>query len=948
MASENTANKTDISPGIQTLTSVVDALPKEGRDAGRWCRIFTKKGVHPFDDIEWKIVDARISKPDGTVVFEQKNIEVPSWWNQTTINIVADKYFRMINGVREHSVKQVFSRVARRLTEWAKEQNYFNNDQDAEVYESELIYALLHQYGAFNSPVWFNIGVPNRRQAASACFISGVDDSLDDIMKFQASETRIFAGGSGSGANLSKIRSSYERLSSGAYTSGPLSWMEALDKYAKAMKSGGSTRNAAKMVVLDMEHPDILECKDGRPGFIPCKAVEEKRAHALIDAGYTGSYDDPNSAYKWVGYQNANHSVSIPDAFMEAVEEDGIWETKERLTGNTVTKYRARDLWSEIAQAAWVCGDPGIQFSDTINRWHTTPNEGPITASNPCSEFLHVDNTACNLCAVNLTKFYDGNDFNYERYQHAIRLFVTAQNAIIAKADYPTDEITHNSHRLRPIGLNYGNLGALLMRLGYSYDSNEGRAIAARLASLMTGNAYLVSAKLAARVGAFEAFEDNKQEMLEVMRMHQQANEDISNRWEINENDPFDDDVISESKDLWREVIKLGDKFGYSISQATLQAPLGTIGFLMGMDTTGIEPAFSLISYKSLVGGGSQVLVNGIVSQALRGLGYTDDQVNEITSYMTEAPDGSDFPRGHLEGAPNFKDEHLPVFDCAMATGPSQRCLSPMAHLKMMAAIQPLITCAQSKTVNLDNNVTPDEIADVYFESWKLGVKCVALYRDGCKRSQPLSTKAESPEEMVKEIIKEVAITKRRVMPVDVKGFRHRFDIIGHRGYIIVNEYPDGTPGEVFLKLGKNGSTVGGLIDGFTQLLSIALQYGVPLKKIIRSFVNTKFEPSGMTQNPDIRFTQSLYDYLFKYLDIKYFDGQVSNIRPSSIEINDDEESSPPPPLEDLGKIERSLSISPPPSMSLDAPICTNCGAVTRRNGTCYICDFCGTSNGCS
>jgi ribonucleoside-diphosphate reductase alpha chain len=817
------------SPGVTTLQTVIGNLPVEGKEAGRWTRVFTKKGVHPFDDIEWKIANAKIVNPKGETVFEQKGVEVPAWWGQTTINIVADKYFRIVDGKREWSVKQIFARVTKKLREWANEERYFNSEKDAEVFESELLYALLHQFGAFNSPVWFNLGVPDRRQAASACFISGVDDTVESIMQFQQSEATIFCGGSGSGANMSSIRSSYERLSSGALVCGPVGWMEGFDKYAKSFKSGGSTRNAAKMVVLDMDHPDILRTQDGRPGFITCKAVEEKRAHDLIDVGYSSAYDDPNSAYKWVSYQNANHSVSVPDTFMHAVEGGLPWETKERLTGETVHDYDARELWSEVAKAAWFCGDPGVQFTDTINKWHTTPESGRIKSSNPCSEFLHVDNTACNLCAINLTKFFDGRKFLADRFEQSVRLFVTAQNAIVGKAEYPTEAITEGSFALRPIGLNYGNLGSLLMRLGYGYDSDEGRAIAAQMASFMTGLAYSVSAKLAARTQPFPEFEKNKRSMLGIMRMHQEADASVLAQWSLLK-DPLDGEVLRLTAEVWKDVISLGEKFGYTISQATLQAPLGTISFLMGMDTTGIEPAFSLVTYKSLVGGGKMKLVNGTVRDALNNLGYRPADVEETCKYIED--------NGYIEGAPGLLSDHLPVFDCAMSAGPSKRHLTPLAHLRMMAAIQPLITCAMSKTVNLEESTTPEEIADLYMEGWKLGLKCVALYRDGCKKSQPLSTNEEKPKTLL-------STGERRHMPEDCQGHRHRFEIDGHKGYIVMNEYPDGKLGEVFLKFGKNGSTMGGLIDGFTQLLSVALQYGVPLDKLVRSFIHTKFEPSG-------------------------------------------------------------------------------------------------------
>lgn len=947
------------------VVSYSEDQAKSSREAGSWPRVFTSEGVHPFDSVEWKIVDAEIKKPNGKIVFEQKGIEVPAWWTQNNINVVADKYFRVINGIRERSVKQVFARVATTIRSWASEQNYFNTDKDGEIFEHELLYALVHQYGAFNSPVWFNLGVAGRKQAASACFISGVEDTVDGIMAFQESEAAIFRGGSGSGANLSDLRSSYEKISAGAFTCGPLSWMSGQNAYAGAFKSGGGTRNAAKMIVLDIDHPDILVTHDNRPGFVRCKAEEEKLAHDLVKIGYGVDYDDPNGAYKRVNYQNANHSVSISDSFMQALIDDGTWTTKERVTGKVVHAYKARDVWNEIAQAAWTCGDPGVQFSDMINKWHTTPKSGRIRASNPCSEFLHVDDTACNLCALNLTKFFDGRKFVFERFEQAVRLFSVSQMAIVDKAEYPTTKIAENSKKLRPIGTNYGDLGALLMKLGYGYDSDEGRAIAARMASLMTGLVYINAAKVAARVGAFPEFEKNRTDMLGVMKMHQEADSKIIERWmgpdSTSNRDPLGSDVVSRSAEVWKEAIALGSQYGYSISQATLQAPLGTISFLMGMSTTGIEPAISLVSYKSMVGGGFIRIVNSGVRDALIGLGYGEDTIDSIVKYVED--------NDTIEGAPGLKVEHLPVFDCAMPSGPSNRYLTPMAHIKMMAAIQPLITCAQSKTVNLPKTCTVQEIADIYQESWRLGLKCVALYRDGCKASQPLSTKkAEVEQEVVptpapqipsnvqslpvKPIRSPKDMTERREkLPSNVTGWRHKFIIDGYKGYIIVNEYPDGRPGEVFLKLGKPGSTVAGLIDGFTQLLSIGLQYGIPLDKLITSFIDTRFEPSGMTSNPQIRFTRSLYDYLFKVIDIHYFGGEHSGLS----ERLSKQAALPAP--EDLNEgISKSIdsdslipiSTSTEVRKNLDAPPCQNCGSITVRNGSCYLCRTCGNTTGCS
>lgn len=926
-------------------------------EAGSWQRVFTKEGVHPFDEIEWKKADAEIRRPDGTVAFEQKGVEVPSWWSQNTINVVADKYFRVVGGIREDSVKQMFSRVTSTLRRWATEQNYFNTEKDSEIFEQELLYSLIHQYGAFNSPVWFNLGVPGRKQAASACFISGIEDSLDAIMAFQRAEVDIFRGGSGSGANLSNLRSSYEKIAAGSYTSGPLSWMAGYDQYAGSMKSGGATRNAAKMVVLDMDHPDILETRDKRPGFIKCKSDEEKLAHSLVKIGYSASYDDPNGAYKRVRFQNANNSVSVPDSFMQAVIDDGSWNTRERKTGKVVHTYRARDVWREVAEAAWVCGDPGVQFTDTINRWHTTPKSGRINASNPCSEFLHVDNTACNLCALNLTKFFDGRKFNYDRFRQAARVFSISQMAIVAKAEYPTDSITKNSHKLRPIGTNYGDLGALLMKLGFGYDSDEGRSVAARLASLMTSTVYAISAKLAARVGAFSDFEKNRDDMLKVMKMHQEADSKINERWN-QQRDPLGDDVISYSAESWKEVIQLGEKYGYNISQATLQAPLGTISFLMEMSTTGIEPAFSLVSYKSLVGGGAMKLVASCVRDSLVNLGYADDQVNAICKYIED--------NDTIEGSPDLKEEHLPIFDCALPSGNGIRYLTPMAHVKMMAAIQPLITCAQSKTVNLPKSATVEEIADIYREAWRLGLKCVALYRDGCKASQPLSTKKEASEPEAPTTVGLPSVEQihhgpdrvaaiREKMPNDSPGWRHKFNIDGYTGYLQVNEYPDGRPGEMFIKLGKTGSTIGGLIDGYAKAISLMLQHGVPLPELITSFIDTRFEPAGITNNPDIRFTKSIYDYVFKHLDIRYYEGEYSGL---SERISG--RSVPPSARPEYLKEEMSRSTDSPSKpvkvskplkssrKNLDAPACSRCGGITQRNGSCYLCPGCGTTTGCS
>lgn len=929
-------------------------------DVGNWPRVFTKKGIHPYDEIEWKLANAEIKNSKDEIVFEQKNVEVPSWWNQNTINIVADKYFRIIDGVRENSVKQIFSRVSSKIRSWASQQNFFNTEDDAEIFELELIYSLVHQYGAFNSPVWFNLGVPGRRQAASACFISRVEDSVKSIMDFQEAESTIFCAGSGSGASFSSLRSSYEKISSGAYTCGPLSWMKANDKFAEAFKSGGSTRAAAKLVSMSVSHPDILQTRDKRPGFIRCKSEEEKLAHNLVKLGYPVNYDDPNGAYKRVNFQNANNSVNIPDEFMQAVVDDGMWQTKEVTTGKVVHNYKARELWHEIAEAAWVCGDPGVQFYTTINKWHTTPKAGNINSSNPCSEFLNVDDTACNLCAVNLTKFFDGKSFNYERFAQSVRLYSTAQMAIVDMAEYPTEAIAHNSKKLRPIGINYGDLGSLLMKLGFGYDSDEGRAVAARLASLMTGLTYLNAAKLASKVGPFKEFENNKKEMLDVMSMHQEADSKIVSRWNLKK-DPIGQDMVFKSSEIWEAVLDLGNKFGYYVSQASLMAPLGSISFLMGMSTTGIEPAFSLVSYKSLVGGGFMKIVDSSIPESLRNLGYDNHTIDSIIKFVegtSISPVTGQNVQNSIEDSPDIKPEHISVFDCAMPARDGGRYLTPMAHLKMMAAIQPLITCAQSKTVNLPNSITPEEISNIYMESWRLGLKCVALYRDGCKASQPLSTtKSESKNDSVNVEVKtqpkpsiqqpiQKVLPVREKLPSNLTSYRHRFEIDGYKGYIIVGVYPNGNLGEVFLKLGKTGSTVSGLIDGFTQLLSLSLQYGIPLPKLIESFIETKFEPSGMTDNKEIRFAKSLYDYLFKWLDVKFYNGKYSGLDSKLAEIRGDVEELEP--AKETAPVSKHGDYVPQQKKNLDSPLCTRCGSITQRSGSCHICPHCGTSSGCS
>ncbi len=877
----------------------------------KWKKVLSSSFKDPFDSIKWKVANALLKKSDGTVVFKQDNVEVPDNWDQNQVNIVVDKYFRVINGERETSFKQVVSRIVSKITQWALEQKFFANDIDASIYSSELTVAILQQYGAFNSPVWFNLGVPGRSQQASACFILGVEDSIDSIIEYQSSELRIFKGGSGSGANLSNLRSSYEMTTAGAYTSGPLAWMRGLDQYAGAMKSGSATRAAAKMVVLDINHPDIIETKDGRPGFIRCKAFEEKLALDLVKIGYSSSFGDPNAVHKRIAYQNANISLSITDDFMRAVELDGTWSLKSRVDGKVINTYKARNIWREIAEAAWTCGDPGVQFSDTINSWHTAPESGKIRGSNPCSEYLNVDDSACNLCAINLTKFFGStfDSFNSDMYSHVVRLFSFAQMAICCKADYPTQKIEENSKKLRPIGLNYGNLGALLMNLGYGYDSDDGRAVAARLASLMTANVYLLAAELASYAGAFPEYQRNSGAMLSVMAMHKLADKSVSNTSQVVKKT----DQLSQS--TWEKVINLGSVNGFFVQQATLMAPLGTISFLMGMDTTGMEPPLCLVSYKQLIDGSTLKLVNSTVNGALKNLGYEQSEIDSITDHISKT--------GGVVGS-IIKERDISVFDCALSPSAGGRSLTPMAHVAMLAAIQPHITCAMSKTVNLPESATVEDIESIYMSAWKMGVKCIALYRDKCKAAQPVLTSLS---------VKEVRNNPVRLkLPTDVKSKRHKFNIGGTDGYIITGDYDDGSLGEVFLKVGKQGSTILGLLDGFTQLLSISIQYGVPVQKIIQSFVGTKFEPSGMTNNKKIRFSSSIYDYLMKYLDKEYFNGEYT----SGDTLFDESVSD-----------SKKSTVEPVKKDTISSPPCNRCGSLTERVGTCHMCKNCGSTTGC-
>ncbi|GIV09382.1 MAG: vitamin B12-dependent ribonucleotide reductase [Fimbriimonadales bacterium] len=893
-------------------------------------RRFTTPGIDPFDEVAWERRTAIITDERGRVVFEQTDVEVPAFWSQLATNVVVSKYFRGQLGApeRETSVKQVIGRVVDTLTEWGRQLNYFAAEADAEAFRDELKYLLLHQYGAFNSPVWFNVGIEPRSQC-SACFIVSVEDTMESILDLAKTEGMIFKFGSGSGSNLSRLRGSQEYLSGGGRASGPVSFMRGFDAFAGVIKSGGKTRRAAKMVILNIDHPDIVE-------FIECKAKEEKKAWALIEAGYDPGFNVPGGAYDSVSFQNANHSVRVTDEFMRAVEEDRAWHTTARTTGEVVETYRARDLFRQIAEAAWVCGDPGLQFHDTTNRWHTVKNSGEIEASNPCSEFVFLNDTSCNLASLNLMKFrLPSGEFDIDAFRAAVGIFITAQEIIVDNSAYPTEKIADNSHNFRPLGLGYANLGALLMSLGLPYDSDAGRAYAAAITALMHGEAYRQSAIIARDCGGpFPAFELNREPMLEVMRMHADALNSIQAEY-------VPPAMMDTLRPLWQETLQLGEQHGYRNAQVTVLAPTGTIAFLMDCDTTGIEPDIALVKYKTLVGGGLLKLVNTTVPLALQQLGYSSEEIEAITRYIDE--------HDTIEGAPYLKPEHLPVFDCAFRPAKGVRSLAPMAHVKMMAAVQPFLSGSISKTVNVPNDATPEDIEQIYLEAWKLGLKAIAIYRDGSKRTQPLSTK--KPEEQAQA---EGERPVRRRLPDERRSITHKFSVAGHEGYITVGMYEDGAPGEIFLTMAKEGSVISGLMDAFATAISLALQYGVPLEKLVEKFSYTRFQPSGFTNNPQIPVATSIVDYIFRWLALKFLQQQPAP--PESLHENG--AAATAEPLTGVqggagatdfpqGQGAKTTDWSKLVRLQQDAPPCPNCGMIMVRSGACYQCYNCGMSFGC-
>ena len=918
-----------------------------------FARHFTRAGEDVFDTTEWDYRTAAITDEKGKMVFEQKDCEIPKGWSMLATNVVVSKYFRGKVGTpgRENSVKQLISRVADTIHTWGKKGNYFATEEDADAFHDELRYLLLHQHMAFNSPVWFNLGVPGERPQVSACFINSVDDTMESILTLAKTEGMLFKWGSGTGTNFSVLRSSKEGLKGGGTASGPVSFMRGFDAFAGAIKSGGKTRRAAKMVILNSDHPDIEE-------FIECKADAEKKAHSLIEAGYSGAFNVANGAYDSVYFQNANHSVRATDDFMRAVELDRDWSTIEVLTGKINETFRARDLMGKISEAAWVCGDPGMQFDTTANKWHTCPNSGRINASNPCSEYFFLDDSACNLASLNLMRFRTpSREFDIEAFQSAVRVTITAMEIMVGNAAYPTDKITINSFDYRPLGLGYANLGALLMARGLGYDSDEGRAYAAAITAIMSGTAYHQSAKVAGRVGAFAGFEKNRQPMLRVMQMHRDHVEAIHARETV----PVA--MVSEARKCWDAAIQEGGNNGYRNSQISVLAPTGTIGFLMDCDTTGVEPDIAIVKYKSLVGGGMFKIVNQTVPEALERLGYSAGERKAILDYI-EANDT-------IEGAPGLNDDHLIVFDCAFRAKNGKRTIHYMGHIKMMAAVQPFLSGAISKTVNMPHDANTDDIAEAYMQAWKAGVKALAIYRDGSKKTQPLST--GKADEKPKEKEKVEARPLRRKLPDERQSLTHKFSVGGHEGYLTIGMYPEGDPGEIFITMSKEGSVVSGLMDSFATAISLSLQYGVPLKTLVDKFMHSRFEPSGFTGNPDIPMAKSIMDYLFRYMALKFLNkderGNVGLIADQPDEYDSLlDDNSPPvsakPSLSSasLGSAGQAGPAGVPSSSEsralaaekqvfvtqADAPPCPDCGSITTRNGACYRCANCGTSIGCS
>jgi len=996
--------------GAHTTTESVPTAATRKAPGLAFRRFFTKPGVSPYDEVEWERRTAQITDAQGNTIFEQKDVEVPKDWSMTATNIVASKYLHGTVGTpeRESGVRALVTRVAETIRDWGLAQGYFKTPEDGATFHDELSHILIRQYAAFNSPVWFNVGCDRiepdsdarnwhwnptagrvefgvtgySTPQCSACFINSVQDSLDSILTLAKTEGMLFKWGSGTGTNLSPLRSSTEGLSGGGIASGPLSFMKGFDAFAGVIKSGGKTRRAAKMVILNIDHPDIID-------FIECKSKEEAKAHTLVAAGYDGSSPD-SEAYSSIFFQNANNSVRVTDDFMYAVLRDTDFSTKAVRDGRPMQTFKAKDLLFKISDATWRCGDPGMQFDTTVNRWHTSKNTNRINASNPCSEYMFLDDSACNLASMNLLKFAPNGTFDVEAYRHAVDVLITAQEILVDNAGYPTEMIGKNSHDYRPLGLGYANLGALLMAAGLPYDSDAGRDYAACVTAIMCGQAYLQSSKIAELCpalvpateptkkglaetnlgsnvmpgGACPGWYINREPFLDVIRMHRAS---VNN---INKNN-VPPPLYEASKQAWDEALAHGEKHGYRNSQVTVLAPTGTIGFMMDCDTTGVEPDLALVKYKKLVGGGMIKIVNNTVPTALFKLGYSHDEADKIVSYIDAT--------GTIEGAPHIKDEHLAVFDCSFKPAKGTRSIAYMGHLRMMAATQPFISGAISKTVNLPENASVEDIMEAYLQAWKLGLKAVAVYRDGCKKSQPLSAAgtttalskkgdaaaASAPHE--EPNLNGPPRAVRHKLQAERRSITHKFNVGGHEGYITVGLYPDDSVGEIFITMAKEGSTVSGLMDSFSCAVSIALQHGVPLKLLCEKFAHTRFEPSGWSGNPDIGFAKSIMDYIFRWLDLRFSTGQQQmlfenlRLRPST-----------PPTAEAVGDINGSTEVSgggsvgrapsPVPAAGShhaadalagiidlgDAPTCSFCGSIMTRNGSCYRCGSCGSTSGCS
>jgi ribonucleoside-diphosphate reductase alpha chain len=937
------------------MSKTATASPKNGLRGLSIERRFSTPGVHPFDQIEWEIRDAVIGNPESPA-FEQREVEFPKAWSQNATNIVAQKYFRGQLGSpeRESSVKQMIGRVAGTISDWGREAGYFASVEDADAFEMELTAILLNQKAAFNSPVWFNVGFEETPQC-SACFILSVEDTMESILDWNTKEGRIFRGGSGSGINLSNIRGSMEQLKKGGTASGPVSFMRGADAWAGTIKSGGKTRRAAKMVVLNIDHPDIEH-------FVTCKADEEKKAGALRDAGFDMSID--GEGFTSIQYQNANNSVRVTDEFMEALGAGEDWKLIARTDGSTTKTLPARELMDLIAKAAWDCADPGIQYDTIINRWHTCPESGRINASNPCSEYMHVDDSACNLASLNLMKFRrEDGSFDTAEFEHAVDIVFLAQEIVVGFSSYPTEEITDNARRFRQLGLGYANLGALLMSDGLPYDSDEGRNVAAAITALMTGRAYRQSALIAAgATGPYEEYGKNREPHNGVMRMHRDASHDVDATG-------IKGDLLEAAQRAWDEAVELGEEHGYRNAQATVLAPTGTISFLMDCDTTGIEPDFSLVKFKELVGGGSMTIVNRSVPMALEAMGYSETEIDQINAHIAE--------KNTIVGAPGLKDEHLPVFDVAVG----ERAISHTGHIDMMAATQPFISGAISKTVNLPQTATVDDIADAYTRGWKGGLKALAIYRDGSKTAQALRTDAQGEKEAEAEV--EMARPVRKKMPRERESITHKFSIGGHEGYITAGKYEDGTVGEIFLTdIGKEGSTMRGLLNAFATAISLGLQYGVPLETFVQKFSYMRFEPEGMTQNPEIPFAKSLPDYIMRWVASRFVEdtetleelGILTQEVRSKKEAetaqlglgvptdtagpangnghanggNGEPAAKASAPVPAASAMTETPPVRPAKMQGLElGPACEQCGGMMQRTGSCYTCSSCGNNTGC-